>query len=211
MGYSLHPPILLCANILIGDSMFPSVKVQRAFRKNNEVKSLPPRVAAWIILLHDLVLNWKPERIARNLVRGLLEEIKALALTHLRKKRTNQARKIHKRLYQTRKILAGLGTRSNGNWVHFPFPKIDTFRQLDRFLWIWNSGIEDSKSLELEDLVPRWEEAAWIATSSEDRYDAFVLTPDQAETDKRGRTTFKRTLFSEHSVLRKALTTRRRG
>ena len=178
-------------------------------QKKQEVKSLPPRVAAWIILLHDLVLKWNPEGITRNLVWGLLEEITPRLGSPTQEKDQSGEEDPQKNLPNTDDP-GWARYKNNGNWVHFPFPKIDTFRQLERFLWIWNSGRENSKSLELENPVLRWEEAAWIATRSEDRYDEFVLTSGQAETDKQGRTTFKRKLFSSHPVLLKALATRRR-
>ena len=143
-------------------------------------------MAAWIILLHDLVWNWRQERIARNLVCGLLEEIKPCPVPPTEEEDQSGAKDPQEALPKAEDP-GWARYKDNGNWAHFPFPKIDTFRQLGRFLWIWNSGIKDSKSLELKNLALRWEEAAWIATRPEKRYDEFVLTPGQAESDKGGR------------------------
>ena len=165
-----------------------------------QVKSLPPRVAAWIILLHDLVWNWKEERIARSLVGGLLEGINNRPVSSMQEADQLGAESPGWAWY-----------KDNSNWAHFPFPKIDTFRQLDRFLWIWNSDIEDSKSLELEKLVHQWEEAAWIATGPEERYDEFVLpSGNEKQTDSGKRKQFKEDLFKDHTVLMSLATGRQK-
>ena len=42
-------------------------------------KYLPPRPAAWIILMHDLAWNWRPNSLTHNLVTGLIEKVQCTA------------------------------------------------------------------------------------------------------------------------------------
>ena len=167
-----------------------------------QMKPLPPRVAAWIILLHDLVWNWKEERIARNLVVGLLEEINNRPVSSMKETYQSGAEGPHSTLPKS-KDPGWVQYKDNNNWVHFPFPKIDTFRQLDRFLWIWHYGTEGSKPLEQDNPVLRWEQAAWIATGPEKRYDDFVLLSiNDEQTDDSKRKRFREDLFKDHPVLK---------
>ena len=127
------------------------------------VPFLPPRTAAWIILLHDLTWSWKPDRITKNLVYDLYV-------------------RLSKEKMCKRPILETLGWawRKNnyGLWVHFPMPRLRTFRQLDRFLAVWNAVLPSNPTkLSLKKLVEHWDLAKSIAEDQEDpegRYDKFA-------------------------------------
>ena len=139
------------------------------------VPYLPPRPAAWIILLHDLVWNWKKDSITKNLVHGLLKE--------------TERRMFLRTPDQDRPGFEDLGWawyRDKDKWVHFPFPKLDshrqfpkfdTFRKLDRFLMVWSADLpspDSKKLLNLDTLLRRWVFAAWIAEGLEDLYDKYA-------------------------------------
>ena len=83
-------------------------------------------------------------------------------------------------------------------WVHFPLPRVNTFRRLDRFLAIWSyelfeylERIESAKrEADVESwratVSQRWRKAAWIATGPETRYEDFVLSNETSEVDDSG-------------------------
>ena len=130
------------------------------------VPFLPPRTAAWIILLHDLTWSWKPDHITKNLVYDLCVRL-------LKEKSWK------------RPTLETLGwawyKNKKASWIHFPLPSFNTFRQLDRFLAVWNNVLPPNpmKSAR-EELVRCWAFAMWIAEnpenpeSPEDLYDQFA-------------------------------------
>jgi hypothetical protein len=84
---------------------------------------LPPRLAAWVVLLHDLAWEWNPNSLTQNLV-------------------------IHHCGTLSDSIISdevqGWGANSDDGktWKHFPLPKFETFRDIDRFLNIWSRGIK---------------------------------------------------------------------
>ena len=83
-----------CASISIGSSAFPSVKSEEAEPRSRSapVPYLPPRAAAWIILLHDLVWNWQHERITtESCSQVLLDEIKKSLRLAYAKRRFNMS------------------------------------------------------------------------------------------------------------------------
>ena len=155
-------------------------------------RHLPPRAAAWIILLHDLVWNWQHERITQNLVHVLLDEIKKPCVSLTPKKD------------QPGMEDPGWAWYSHeGKWVHFPLLYCDTFRQLDRFLMVWNDAISSPNSnlFNLDTLVHWWGHAAWIAAGPEDRYDKFAYKLPTGEEENASLSNFKRDLFSDDPVL----------
>lgn len=148
-------------------------------------QALPPRVAAWIILLHDLVWNWKPEYLVENLVHSLRERVDS--------HRSVTARGTD-RLDPSE--IGWFWYKDEGNeeqWRHLPFPKLDTFRELDRFLSIWNHKLEarlsrsDPTVLELEGLKGDWNRAEEIAKDSDAEFSQFVLNPADEGASKRPR------------------------
>ena len=149
-------------------------------------RHLPPRKAAWVILLHDLVWNWKPDSVLENLVQRLLGEVRDSSIWS---ESTTVLGTMHPGwAWYMKEDRAPSGKEKKGHWVHFPLPKVDTFRQLDRFLAIWSHKlIEHLKNVESAHgdnaawrtvVAQRWKRAAWIATGPEDRYATFALSPD---------------------------------
>ncbi len=127
---------------------------------------LPPRQAAWMILLHDLSFNWDPRKsITKNLVSKVFDSFN-LACNG-----------------EPDVTCAGWAWYMyQDEWTHFPLPKLNTFRQLDRFLEVWSQSMvdssgSDSKPLSKDiDIVKSWIRAAWIAEGPEDRYDSKTIT-----------------------------------
>lgn len=128
-------------------------------------KALPPRLAAWIILLHDLVWNWDGENVVKNLVRSLRERVTA------RRERPGPAAD----------GWAWYMDKKKKQWVHFRFPEFDTFRQLDRFLAIWSYRLDKSlygsgpTELEKATLEQEWKEAEQVAQGSDDDFRKFAV------------------------------------
>ena len=163
---------------------------------------IPPRHAAWIILLHDLALNWRKDSVTANLVSRLLDEISQSCYPSKSKDGgTDMPRKNQKG------TPSGLGLgwawhKSKNIWFHFPLPNLETFRQLDRFLMVWKDGL-DFDSLSLDTLVQQWGMAAWIAKGPEDRYKNFIHRRCLSKEEKCDLGKTKKMLFSKDPVLLK--------
>ena len=161
----------------------------------NERQHLPPRVAAWIILLHDLSWNWSSESILENLVHRLREEI-GDSSTRIESTKNPGTKDPGWAWYKN----------MLGQWVHFPLPAVGTFRQLDRFLAIWSHTLHVSQRepTEPERAAEGWAMAAWIAQlGSEESYKKYVLSlhrPPAAD-DVSERDKFTKNLFADHPVL----------
>ena len=157
-----------------------------ATEKAGPVPYLPPRTAAWIILLHDLAWDWQEKSIATNLVRKLLKKIgkSRISLTPKPNKGLPCSEDPEKATPGPKD--PGWAWYSHKNeWLHFPFPSLDTFRQLDRFLTVWSVDMPSpapTKSLLLDTLLRRWVFAAWIAVGPECRYKKF--TTDKEAKDR---------------------------
>ena len=163
------------------------------------VPFLPPRTAAWIILLHDLTWSWNRDRVTINLIRPLREAL-------LKEKRWK------------RPTLDTLGwawyKNENALWVHFPLPKLNTFRQLDRFLAVWNDVLQQiTKISTRKELVRGWAFANWIAEGPgtpedpKDLYDQFardhLKMPKNDREEPGGFETFKHKLLEENKDFRR--------
>lgn len=171
--------------------------------ESNEIeglfKKLPPRQAAWMVLLHDLTWKWNPERVTGNLVEKVcgtlnnspLSESKARSLS----KRDDNTEVTKLNVQQLIKLLAiwrnndlSVEDREHNSsndidpikdfrgWAvwqekperseklefhHFPMPDFNTFRDMDRFLHVWSTGVEwfDNLQKEAEDAAKRFEAA----------------------------------------------------
>ncbi len=142
----------------------------------NEKWHLPPRLAAWIILLHDLAWEWRHDSLLANLIWKLRSRIADSVI-----------------LIESTKDLdtapsgwAWYRQEESDDWVHFPLPDVDTFRQLDRFLAIWKLELpSDMESVKLDTEISQqkrqlalgWAMAAWtVEKDSERRYHAYVAS-----------------------------------
>ena len=138
-------------------------------RKGNRAFShLPPRQAAWIILLHDLSVCWNEERtITHNLVCKVLK-----SLNEPMDDETAKLKDIGWARYQNKE--------EKQKCSHFPLPDMNTFRQLDRFLTVWNYGLSTApQPLTWAYLVRLWIHAGWIVMGPDDRYDDKNLKFDE--------------------------------
>ena len=140
------------------------------------VPFLPPRTAAWIILLHDLTWIWKPDHITKNLVVEL-----RMALSK------------EKRWERPTLETPGWAWKKNndGLWVHFTLPCLTTFRQLDRFLAVWNDVLRSNPTdWSLAELALCWDKAKKIAEGSDSCYDKFACCglklPENGQEDSSG-------------------------
>ncbi len=117
---------------------------------------LPPRPAAWFILLHDLAWEWKTDCVTVNLVKRLCEELNDWKARWNPKKNeeANPPADTSSRLSHLLRVkpdqtpdpsgeFLGWAVRFDGHmFKHFPIPVFETFRDLDRFLFMWSSGLE---------------------------------------------------------------------
>jgi RecA/RadA recombinase len=131
--------------------------------------NLPPRPTAWIILLHDLAWRWNTYSVTGNLVMRLCRTLKL----------SQPANDIQIDLPNN--ILGWAVCRKESTIEHFPMPDFETFQHCDRFLCLWNSGLEwldDKQSVESEEQPPiseyirLWEIAGWVVIN--DHYDSFA-------------------------------------
>lgn len=130
---------------------------------------LPPRQTAWIVLLHDLAWKWNSESVTGNLVKKLIEEIGVWSLEPQKpsspSKRDDNTEVDKLTYHHLVNLVARLNKeaapgkdplkpdddfrgwavwRNGSTYKHFPFPKLhfELFRDLDRFLFVWSSGLE---------------------------------------------------------------------
>ena len=165
-------------------------------------QGLPPRLAAWIILLHDLAWNWNCESISENLVDRLRTQIGEHRIAITPKMAWPNAKALGWAWYKDK------DEDKKDVWVHFPLhPKLDTFRQLDRFLMIWNYRLKKKHPKSLRDTALNWVDAAWRATVP-DKKD-FVAQLETQSVEDREKTnqaewkTFIEDFLSRHLVLKR--------
>lgn len=129
---------------------------------------LPPRQTAWVVLMHDLAWKWNPERLNGNLIEKMcgalnkspLSESKSRSLS----KRDDGTKLTEISVQQLVKLMAMWRSgdvsvedqelnpakdfrgwavwNKESTYRHFPIPDFKTFRELDRFLYVWSTGLE---------------------------------------------------------------------
>ena len=152
---------------------------------------LPPRTAAWIILMHDLAWSWQQSSLTYNLVNELVGKDKNVDISTTGESEHPGAHDSGWAWYV-----------DEGTWIHLPVPRFNTFRRLDRFLAIWNAGLVKSVgSLSLGTIANLWGYAAWIAMGTEGQYEKFVMKQSFSEGEKASLTDFRADLFRGHSFL----------
>jgi hypothetical protein len=104
-------------------------------------KLLPPRPTAWIVLLHDLAFTWKPESVTVNLVEKLRQDVNEYNPTDGSPSKIEPPKEPQK-LNQSVNLPLWAVWFNGSTHKHFRMPKFKTFRELDRFLYIWSRGIE---------------------------------------------------------------------
>lgn len=147
---------------------------------------LPPRPTAWIILLHDLAWQWSPESMSDNLIKRLRKDLTA----RINHPELNSRIRIRPNFNIDEKKPSppeyGWAVWRNGaEWSHFTLPEFETFQELDRFLRVWNSGLDwwnrqsespETNRREVDDLVNLWALAGWTVLG--DHYDDFARRND---------------------------------
>ena len=135
-------------------------KKKRKRKGNDAFSYLPPRQTAWIILLHDLSVGWDSERsITENLVHKVCKPL-------LQESRDEKPGPECPGWVWEQQEGKEEGTTT---WKHLRVPQFYTFRQLDRFLAIWNRGLSNQASNQLtENYVRRlWNRAGRVAPRPE--------------------------------------------
>jgi hypothetical protein len=151
---------------------------------------LPPRQTAWIILMHDLAWKWNPERVTGNLVEKLYKDLgkrvwsKPKAGLLLKRDENTEVSRL--RLKHLAKLLEkgdddsaqelelnpsddfrGWAVWRSGEetYKHFKLPEFETFRDVDRFLFIWSSGLEwlrkTHADADVKTYINLWKLAGW--------------------------------------------------
>jgi hypothetical protein len=160
---------------------------------------LPPRQAAWYVLLHDLAWKWNHDSLTVNLVKKLCSELvekpiweskPALPLTleqpledaakeAMRKflilferfvdpsNKTGKAKQEEEKREPDPSVdFRGWAVYSldGETYQHFPIPEFDTFRDLDRFLFVWSKGLRGVKKpgdANINKIASIWALAGW--------------------------------------------------
>ncbi|HKU75029.1 MAG TPA: hypothetical protein VJR02_14045 [Pyrinomonadaceae bacterium] len=119
-------------------------------------EKLPPRPAAWFILLHDLAWIWNSDSVSGNLVHELINflrpSINQPELTDGKEtliKAEGEEPQPNKGTPTTiEEWKSGAGRQFGwcvrekaGGREHLPLPNFDLVRDVDRFLFIWNKGL----------------------------------------------------------------------
>jgi hypothetical protein len=132
---------------------------------------LPPRQGAWYVLLHDLAWEWNQDSLTINLVEKLCEDLNEWELEDTGVDSTPTKPK--QRFIPKRKQRLNPSDYFSGwavyqpdkkTYKHFPMPKFEIFRDLDRFLFIWSSGLKWLKKPEDADVnrvSSIWALAGW--------------------------------------------------
>jgi hypothetical protein len=106
-------------------------------------KLLPPRPTAWIVLLHDLAFTWKPESVTGNLVERLCQELNEQSYAPYASFHSKLGPPKPKQKLNPLVDLPLWAVWFDGSiHKHFRVPRFKTFRELDRFLYVWSQGIE---------------------------------------------------------------------
>jgi hypothetical protein len=152
--------------------------------KQDPFAKLPPRPTAWIILLHDLASRWRPESVSENLIERLRKELQPNPSDNHRKKRLQTNSNNDQRKQDSPPKVGWVFWRKNSNWIHFPFPEIKTFQELDCILRVWNTALDwwrearkdKTQQQQVDQLIDVWELACCIVLG--DSYDDFAARGD---------------------------------
>jgi hypothetical protein len=143
--------------------------------KRDPFAKLPPRPTAWIILLHDLAWKWRQESVSVNLVVRLRNKLEP---------RINSAPTTNSNGQRDALPPPDFGWvawKDGEAWKHFPLPEFVTFQELDRFLRVWNSGLDwfrrdpeldETHPRDIDDLIDLWALAGLTVIGN--HYDAFA-------------------------------------
>jgi hypothetical protein len=113
-------------DIKIKEKFLPKLKVSETIdtqENSDPYDKLPPRQAAWFVLLHDLTWEWNTRNLTQNLVKTVLEQL-------------------GKSESGSEYLEGWAATSDGGTWTHFHLPEFEIFRDLDRFLHIWSLGLK---------------------------------------------------------------------
>jgi hypothetical protein len=114
---------------------------------------LPPRPAAWFVLLHDLAWRWNPDSVTGNLVEKMCDELSDWQLSKSEvTSPPNQETCLQPKQRSNSRQTSNLdpSVYLSGGWAvwvdastykHFPMPKFEMIRDLDRFLHVWSRGL----------------------------------------------------------------------
>lgn len=179
---------------------------------------LPPRQAAWYVLLHDLAWEWNRDCVTGNLVERLRKELEppvwkrtVTSEVNLEQPFQDAAREAMKKFltlyersldqsnktYKTKQeeekqkpnpqddfrgwAVYSIDEAANeAAYNHFPMPKFETIRDLDRFLFVWSSGLKCLKNLKEHDvskIASIWALAGWTVLA--EAYEHFVDEGDR--------------------------------
>lgn len=155
------------ANISINNTELNQVEQD----EDNPFAKLPPRPAAWYVLLHDLAWNWNHESLSVNLVHKLCMDLNFwnLSSPKIREKNDDDYSLAFEGLSsRTRKVsnpakyFSGWAVWLDGStYKHLPLPEFSTFREIDQFLHVWSRGLSWLSDLEPKDVNVVWTLAGW--------------------------------------------------
>lgn len=161
---------------------------------------LPPRQTAWYILLHDLASKWNQDSVNGNLIKRLCKDLDEWELLDTgndpplkqSKQRFIPNPKQKKSPDPSDSFIGWAVYLSSGDYLskgsiykHLPIPKFKIFRDLDRFLFIWSSGLKWLKKFgvsEANKISSIWALAGWTVLTDTERtrtYEKFAREGDK--------------------------------
>jgi hypothetical protein len=157
---------------------------------------LPPRPAAWFILLHDLAWKWNSDSVSGNLVEKLCEDLNDWRLSKSEvtlppnqesclQLKQSSAPKQTQNFDPIDHLSGGWAILSDGStYQHLPLPNFKIFRDLDHFLFIWSRGLEwlgKPEEAEGSKISSIWALAGWTVLA--DTYKNYAVRGDDWFTD----------------------------
>jgi hypothetical protein len=119
---------------------------------------LPPRPAAWFVLLHDLAWTWNRDSVTGNLVERLCQEVDTFRST------TTGRAKQHEVPFPGWVIWCD----EEKTYEHFPMPPFETIYEIDRFLQIWSRELKPLMAAANPSAIASlWALAGWIVLADE--------------------------------------------
>lgn len=152
--------------------------------EDNPFAKLPPRPAAWYVLLHDLAWSWNHESLSVNLVDKLCRDLNSWDLSFDKvSKRPDEDYSLPfkglgsniKLESERSKYFSGWAVWFDGStstYKHLPLPEFYTFREIDQFLHVWSRGLSWLRNAGADDVNALWTLAGWTILG--DLYNNFA-------------------------------------
>lgn len=150
----------------------------------NPFAKLPPRPAAWFILMHDLAWKWNPESLSVNLIEKLCKDLNrwAISVERVKERPNNDRCWPFPELRQDTttapsQYFAGWAVyQDKSTYRHLPVPEFQTFREIDQFLYVWSRGLSRAGKSQVDSVISLWALASWTILAG--LFEKFAIKGD---------------------------------